>query len=510
VERGGERERILGCRLVGRGLGDGVVGRELLGVGLVGRGLVGHRLLGRRFLGRRILGNGRRELAVGRVIRGAFDNMAMTTTLHAERPGASARQRRPRPRAISARRERPEIKLSPVAAAYFALVGSATALAVTAAAVFGPRTGDWVTFAVLAVAVAVAQLFVVRTPRNQSYQTTIVFLIPAALLLPPALVALLPIVQHVPEWIRARYRWQVPVFNILNYTLDAIAACAAARLVLAGEPAVPGLRWALAGLAAAVVFVGLNHLLLATMIRVVHGHSFRAGGLFSAESLSTDLVLALIGVSLAAFWHWSYWLIPVAIAPLVLIHRSLAVPALQEQVRIDPKTGLFNARYFAEALEDELARAGRFERPLSLIMGDLDLLRDINNTYGHLAGDAVLSGIAQIFREELREYDVPSRFGGEEFAIVLPETSGEDAVAIAERIRRSLAATKFVVSGSEPIRATISLGVACFPRDGRDAKELLKRADEAVYKAKLEGRNRVVAAGSPNPSVIERAARLAG
>src|SRR5207249_4055598 len=124
------------------------------------------------------------------------------------------------------------------------------------------------------------------------------------------------------------------------------------------------------------------------------------------------------------------WLVPFALTPLFLIHRSLSVPALQAEARVDPKTGLFNARYFAGALVEELARAARFERPLSLIMADLDLLRDINNSYGHLAGDAVLKGIAEVFRGQLRHYDVPARFGGEEVALLLPEKRSAPLVAV--------------------------------------------------------------------------------
>src|SRR5205823_6763574 len=133
---------------------------------------------------------------------------------------------------------------------------------------------------------------------------------------------------------------------------------------------------------------------------------------------------------------------------------------LQAEARVDPKTGLFNARYFASALGEELGRATRFERPMSLIMADLDLLRDINNSYGHLAGDAVLKGIAEVFRQELRHYDVPARFGGEEFSILLPETPPEQALEIAERIRRAVSEREFEVeTAAEPIRATVSLGV---------------------------------------------------
>src|SRR5262249_35056072 len=230
--------------------------------------------------------------------------------------------------------------------------------------------------------------------------------------------------------------------------------------------------------------------LLAMMLRLGRGHSWRASGLFSFESLSTDLVLATLGVLVTAMWHTNRWLVPLALAPLILIHRSLVVPVLEEEARVDPKTGLFNPRHFAAALSDELDRAARFGRPLSLLMLDLDLLREINNTHGHLAGDAVLQGIAGVFRDELRNYDVPARFGGEEFSILLPETSREAGVEIAERIRCAVAAREFAVATSPgPIRATVSIGVAAFPADAKNADELIHHADVAVYGAKLQGRN---------------------
>ena len=148
-------------------------------------------------------------------------------------------------------------------------------------------------------------------------------------------------------------------------------------------------------------------------------------------------------------------------------------------------------------MQEELGRAQRFQRPMSLIMADLDLLRDINNTYGHLAGDAVLRGISEVFRQQLRHYDVPARFGGEEFSILLPETPPDQAFEIADRIRRAVAARSFEVeTSSEPIRATISMGVAGFPRDGDDMNELVHQADLAVYRAKLQGRNRVLGASN--------------
>jgi diguanylate cyclase (GGDEF)-like protein/putative nucleotidyltransferase with HDIG domain len=388
-------------------------------------------------------------------------------------------------------------KLAAKATAYFVVVALATAVAVVPLlAHLKPDTHGWATFVLLGGIAAVAQLFVVRTPRNQSYHTTIVFLVPAAMLLPPELVALMGLIQHIPEWLKNRSAWYIQIFNICNWTLAILAAYASFHGILrlgSGSD----FDYALAGFAAAVAIVGVNHVLMAPMLHLARGHSIRESGLFSFPSLSTDLVLAMLGVAMGAFWVGNPWLIPFAVAPLLLIHRSLSVPQLQEEARVDPKTGLFNARHFAVALNEELLRAERFERPLSLVMADLDLLRDINNTYGHLAGDAVLQGIAEVFRAQLRHYDVPARFGGEEFAILLPETPPEQAFEIAERIRRTVAESSFdVETSSEPIRATISIGVAGYPRDGADANELIHQADLAVYRAKLQGRNRVLDASS--------------
>ena len=300
-----------------------------------------------------------------------------------------------------------------------------------------------------------------------------------------------------PEWLRSRGKWYVQSTNLCVYTIATMAAWGSAHLILGAEGLFPSddVRFALAGTAASVVFVVLNSALLAPMIRFVNGHPMRL--IFSYQTLSTEFVFAALGVVLAAFWTGNPWLIPFAIAPLLLIHRALSVPQLQAEARVDPKTGLFNARYFASALTEELGRAQRFERPLSLIMADLDLLREINNTYGHLAGDAVLKGIAEVFRAELRHYDVPARFGGEEFSILLPETPTEQAFEIAERIRRAIAERLFdVETSSEPIRATVSIGVAGFPKDAQDPNALIHQADLAVYRAKLQGRNRVLSASS--------------
>jgi diguanylate cyclase (GGDEF)-like protein len=215
----------------------------------------------------------------------------------------------------------------------------------------------------------------------------------------------------------------------------------------------------------------------------------------SLEHLEADTVWAALGVVLAVLYRLDPWLIPFAAVPPLLISRSLSIPRLQAEARLDAKTGLFNARYFGQALDRELVRARRFRRTTSVIMADLDLLRETNNAHGHLAGDAVLRGVADIFRAQLRAYDVPARFGGEEFSILLPETEPAQALEIAERIRHAVEVRSFRAETSvQPLRATISLGVASYPRDADDVTQLIHQADLAVYQAKLAGRNRVAEA----------------
>jgi diguanylate cyclase (GGDEF)-like protein len=288
----------------------------------------------------------------------------------------------------------------------------------------------------------------------------------------------------------------VQSFNISNTTLAALAAGAAFR-ALSGTMVTsePASRYALAGLAACATFVAINHVLLARMIELTSERSMWATGLFSFESLSTDLGLATLGVGVAAFWSVNGYLIFFVLAPLLIIHRALYVPQLRELAHADVKTGLLNAKEFEHAVDMEVARSARTGTPFSVLMVDLDLLRSINNAYGHLAGDVVIRGIAEVFREQLRRYDVPARFGGDEFCILLPETPRLEAEQIAERIRRAVARRAFTADGTtESLHATVSIGVATSPDDATSRQELVRCADVAAYRAKASGGNRSVVA----------------
>jgi diguanylate cyclase (GGDEF)-like protein len=179
-----------------------------------------------------------------------------------------------------------------------------------------------------------------------------------------------------------------------------------------------------------------------------------------------------------------------------LIFQALQVPQLQAEASTDPKTGLANMRHFRHVTTQHLEQAHRRGQSLSLLMCDLDYLRDINNTYGHHAGDIVLNGIADIIRRALRGHDCAARFGGEEFVILLIDTDRVDAYQLAECVRQDLEQARFDIgSQAAPIAATLSIGVATFPHDGATIEGLMRAADEAVYQAKWAGRNRVCVAG---------------
>lgn len=157
----------------------------------------------------------------------------------------------------------------------------------------------------------------------------------------------------------------------------------------------------------------------------------------------------------------------------------------------DGLTGIYNRRYLMDALEREFSRASRHKEAFSLIMVDIDHFKKVNDTYGHQTGDVVLKETARILNDALRKSDTIGRYGGEEFCIILPETTLEGARAVAENLRALVEAHVFH-SGDTSLRATASLGVSSFPVEGiTSSADLLKRADEALYRAKEGGRNRV-------------------
>ncbi|HSH45516.1 MAG TPA: diguanylate cyclase [Longimicrobiales bacterium] len=159
----------------------------------------------------------------------------------------------------------------------------------------------------------------------------------------------------------------------------------------------------------------------------------------------------------------------------------------------DGLTGLFNHRHMHELLQEEFERSSRTGEPLTVAMFDLDRFKQVNDTHGHQAGDKVLQELADILRETAREIDKLGRYGGEEFMVILPDSDSEAGHTFAERVRANVEKQRFEIGADQPLRMTISAGIATYPDDAADgARRLVHYADQALYSAKNSGRNRVV------------------
>ena len=162
---------------------------------------------------------------------------------------------------------------------------------------------------------------------------------------------------------------------------------------------------------------------------------------------------------------------------------------LYELATKDGMTKLYIYRHFYTLLENEIRRCQRYSRNTSLIMMDIDNFKRINDTYGHLTGDTILKRLAAVLQETVRKIDIPARYGGEEFVVILPETDKEDACIIAERIRKNVSEIVVKVNETEDLSPTVSIGVAQYTTDGKEAKELINAADTALYYSKHNGKN---------------------
>lgn len=386
-------------------------------------------------------------------------------------------------------------RLSLLAKAYIALVvltGGCLVAFLPGELTLPKGIADWILLGVTTACAAACQIWKVEgTTAKTSYNLGLAIFGFTLLVLGPTAAIMVAVVASVVEWIWHRYAWYIQTFNIFCLVVALATSGLVYRELVAG--AAPISAWGVAGvIAAAICFVLLNHLMVGLVILFARKERFGQSGVFARMGLLIDGCIFAIGCVGAMLWLVSPWASLLMLIPLYMFSVTLKVPSLERQATTDSKTGLFNARYFQQALDREISRANRFDRPLTVVIGDLDLLRNINNTYGHLAGDQVLVGIAHILKDRFRDYDVVARIGGEEFSILMPETTAGEAVHRVERLREMIEAARFKIETSvEPIRATMSFGLAerCEPE--QKAKTLLHRADLALYRAKLEGRNLV-------------------
>jgi diguanylate cyclase (GGDEF)-like protein len=175
---------------------------------------------------------------------------------------------------------------------------------------------------------------------------------------------------------------------------------------------------------------------------------------------------------------------------------------LKQEALFDGLTGIYNYRSLMHALRKEIGRSDRYQQPFAFVMADVDHLKSYNERFGHLAGSEVLAEIARVLVRECRGTDVPGKYGGDEFAIILPQTGDVGAKAVSERIRASIEATSFrhVDSGE----VTCSFGVAMYPRDASEMRGLIRRADQVLFEAKHSGKNTVLTTQDvPEPEAIE-------
>lgn len=164
----------------------------------------------------------------------------------------------------------------------------------------------------------------------------------------------------------------------------------------------------------------------------------------------------------------------------------------EQQARIDPLTGLYNRRGLDEISQHEITRARRQNIPLSIIVIDIDYFKQINDTYGHSGGDQVLIQLASLMGVGLRKSDFSARLGGEEFAVLLMDTTTESAISVGEKLRHMVANHSFTISDGVVTHCTASFGISSLMAEDQSFDDLLLRADEALYQAKNSGRNRVV------------------
>jgi diguanylate cyclase (GGDEF)-like protein len=157
----------------------------------------------------------------------------------------------------------------------------------------------------------------------------------------------------------------------------------------------------------------------------------------------------------------------------------------------DGLTGLFNRKHIMELLEREISRSRRYGRPITVLMLDIDHFKQVNDSYGHQAGDAVMCRLSAVLRGMVRDVDFVGRYGGEEFLVLLPDSDCQSGAETAERIRRKVQDLE-IIANHQKISVTLSIGVSSHPQMGRDSDALICMADEALYQAKSTGRNRIV------------------
>ncbi len=332
-----------------------------------------------------------------------------------------------------------------------------------------------------------------------------VWTLAGAVILPPVLAIVVPVVTFSHLWWRS---WR-PTKSVHGYATAFNGAMAMLSVLVAGATVVTHTSIAHAGAAAvlgvliAIAAYRATNLILVTAIIAVGNKSLRGLHVSLTENSLEFATLILGGVTAAALVFQPWFAVVVLPAVFMLQHRSL-FNKLVEAATLDSKTELLNAGAWRNVAERDLARAHRMQGPASVLIIDMDHFKAVNDTHGHLAGDAALRAVGDVLSSELRGYDAVGRFGGEEFVALL-NTDAINAGAVAERIRVRIAELRISVSdgGNESFAVTASIGIAELDDPAAKLDDVLRAADTAVYRAKESGRDRVCLA--PPSVAVEHA-----
>jgi diguanylate cyclase (GGDEF)-like protein len=346
-----------------------------------------------------------------------------------------------------------------------------------------------------------------------------VWIFAGLLLLPPSLLAVLIVLTYTHMWFRISRR--IVVYRWVFSAATVVLACAVGAAILAASAGYPGLPMGGPAALLAIVAAGLAYWLVnySLVVGAILLSTPDAPARAALGEPDDQLIMAAtigLGVAMATVLWLLPWLVIVLIATVLALHRGLLMHQLQAAARKDAKTGLANSVYWFDIAHKELARAQRTNHLLGVLILDLDHFKQVNDVHGHLVGDKVIVAVSWVLRHEVRSYDLVGRFGGDEFAVLLPAIDGHrELLRVAERIRERVADLEVPVppgmdrTGQRVIRGlTASVGVAAYPAHGRAIERLVMAADTACYVAKHTGRNRVHLA-APGDQTVARQTRPA-